>query len=65
MAKKVKIKISKKTGEVFIEAEGFTGNSCAKATKDFLRALGTKESEKKKREWYETEEEKEVILKRN
>ena len=40
------------TGEVSIEATGFKGNSCEKATKAIEAALGTVTTRKKKPEYH-------------
>jgi len=42
-------------GQVQVEAKGFRGQSCAKATADFLKELGGEQCETKKSEWYQTE----------
>ena len=40
------------TGEVTIEAVGFKGSSCDKATEAFEKALGAAKSKTKKPEYY-------------
>lgn len=42
-------------GEIEVEANGFRGPACAKATADFIEALGTKTSETKKPEYYQAD----------
>lgn len=42
-------------GNVTIEAVGFSGPSCLKATEALEQALGTVTSRKKKPEWYQNE----------
>ena len=42
-------------GRVRVEAKGFRGRECAKATADFLKELGGEQCETKKSEWYQTE----------
>ena len=42
------------TGELKIEAVGFKGNACEKATKALEEALGTAGSRTKKPDWYQT-----------
>lgn len=43
------------SGQVHVEAKGFRGRECAKATADFLKELGGEQCETKKPEWYQKE----------
>lgn len=43
----------KETGEVRIEATGFTGSACEKATAEIERALGIPGKRNKKPEYYQ------------
>lgn len=38
-----------------VEAQGFKGGSCQQATKEFIEALGSVTSDKKKAEFYQQE----------
>lgn len=49
----ITIKFSLESGESKVEAHGFKGSSCQKAT-DFLKALGNATDFQRKAEWYET-----------
>lgn len=49
--KSILIEISP-TGEVQIEAVGFKGNACEKATAELEKALGAAKSRKKKPDYY-------------
>lgn len=49
--KTITIEITPK-GEVSIEATGFKGNACEKATREIEKALGEVKSAKKKPEWF-------------
>lgn len=49
--KSIQVTISA-TGEVEIEALGFKGNACEKATAELEKALGTPGTRKKKPEYY-------------
>lgn len=54
MSKEIVLKFNKKTGEVKIEAFGFKGNSCEKATEFLEKALGQVTDFTHKAEWLET-----------
>jgi len=43
------------SGEITIEAVGFKGNACEKATAALEKAMGTPGTRKKKAEYYQTE----------
>lgn len=49
------------TGEIKIEAMGFKGNACEKATAAIEAALGVKKSSKKKPEFYQREDKRTQI----
>ena len=53
MAKKQAILTFTPDGECSIETQGFKGKECKDAVK-FLKSLGDQNNEKKKQEWYET-----------
>ena len=40
-------------GEVIIDGEGFDGKGCEKALAEYLKAIGTEKSSKKKAEFYQ------------
>lgn len=48
-------------GQVQIEAIGFKGNACEKATAAIEAALGVETSKKKKPEYYQREEKRQQI----
>lgn len=48
------LKFSESTGEVKVEAKGFKGQSCKKATQFLVDTLGECTDFQKKKEWYET-----------
>lgn len=48
------IKFSLATGEAKVEAHGFKGSSCAKATEFLKETLGECKDFQRKAEWYET-----------
>jgi hypothetical protein len=48
------IKFSFDTGEAKVEAKGFKGPSCKKATEFLEETLGESSDFQKKKEWYET-----------
>lgn len=50
---KIVIRASK-GGKVEIEADGFKGDACVEATKNFIKAIGTPSSDKPKPERFET-----------
>lgn len=47
-------------GKVQIEAKNYTGIECTEATKDFIQALGKKQTEILKEEYFETQSQKEL-----
>jgi hypothetical protein len=49
--KEVVIEIDSATGEISVEANGFVGPECTKATDWIVKALGSKATEKKKAEF--------------
>lgn len=51
--KEMILKFNKTTGEVAIEAMGFKGQSCAKATEFLKESLGQMKDFQKKAEWFE------------
>lgn len=53
--KEIIVKINKETGEVEIEASGFSGKECEEATKAFEESVGKVESRKRKPEYYQRE----------
>lgn len=48
---KIKLTFDKATGETRVQAEGFNGPSCDKAT-EFLKALGMVTDYQKTADWY-------------
>jgi hypothetical protein len=48
------VKFSIVTGEVKVEAQGFTGSSCAEATKFLKDTLGESSDFQRKASWYES-----------
>lgn len=48
------LKFSLLDGEARVEAKGFKGQKCKKATEFLEKALGTMTDFQKKKEWYET-----------
>ncbi len=52
----------KKGGQVIIEGHGFKGGTCDKAMKPFESAVGKKNKQTLKPEYYETHKEKEKQL---
>jgi len=55
--KKVVVTITKE-GEIKIEAVGYSGNGCLKATEPFEQAFGTVEKKTLKDEYYHSHEER-------
>ena len=53
MSKEIILRFNKKTGEAKVEANGFQGNSCKKATQFLADALGEIKDFQEKAEWYE------------
>lgn len=53
--KEIIVKVSLKTGETKVEANGFTGASCEASTKAIIEALGEPASVERKAEYYEQE----------
>ena len=51
---KILLRFDMKTGETKIEAQGFSGPSCADATKFLKDTLGQCTDFQEKAEWYET-----------
>lgn len=49
--KEVVIEIDETTGELVVEANGFIGPECTKATDWVVKSLGVKKSEKRKAEF--------------
>lgn len=49
------------TGEITIEATGFKGTACEKATAAIEAALGVKSNSKKKPEYYQREEKRQQV----
>jgi hypothetical protein len=60
--KMIIIDVMNNTGEVRIEAVGFVGNSCTKATEFIEKALGSSVSRELKPEYFIKEEEKTTLL---
>lgn len=58
--KNIQVDISN-TGEVTIEAVGFKGNACEKATEALENALGVTKSKKKKPEYWQTNTQQQKI----
>jgi len=54
MSKQIILRFDKKTGEAKVEATGFQGNSCQKATEFLAKALGEVTDFQAKAEWFET-----------
>ena len=50
----ITVKFSLITGEAKVEAKGFTGSSCADATKFLKDTLGESSDFQRKASWYET-----------
>lgn len=50
--KEVVIEIDAATGELTVEANGYVGPECAKATEWVVNSLGVKKSEKRKAEYH-------------
>jgi hypothetical protein len=50
MAKQIVITVGL-DGQATVEADGFSGPACAKATAEVLRALGGEQEETRKPEW--------------
>lgn len=51
--KTIKMKFQTLTGEIVVEAHGFKGQSCAKATQFLKDTLGEVKDFQEKAEWYE------------
>lgn len=60
MAKEEIVFKLKPDGTRELEANGFVGKACAKATEKMLKELGKKDSEKKKPVYHQTNKDKEV-----
>lgn len=52
MAKEIVTRIDK-LGNIKVDANGFVGNTCADATKNYLLAVGGSQNETKKPEYYQ------------
>jgi hypothetical protein len=54
MAKEIILRFNRKTGEAKVEAMGFKGNSCQRATDFLAKSLGQVTDFQQKAEWFET-----------
>lgn len=54
---KVKVRVSP-TGQVVVQAEGFAGPACQKATAPYIQALGVPTSETLTSEYYQATEQR-------